>query len=60
MAILDSQNNYLLLVNIQNKECPIIEKMSESIICNSRWAYRKNNKYFISDFWQHNLMEVSL
>lgn len=58
ITLLDSQNNCLIILNTENINHPIIEKKTDSIVCNSRWAYKKYNKYFISDFWQHKLLEI--
>ncbi|OPH47985.1 hypothetical protein BC351_39035 [Paenibacillus ferrarius] len=59
LAILDSQNNYLMVVNISDKAHPVIEQMTDPTICNSRWAYRQDQAYYISDFWQHDLIQVT-
>ena len=56
-AILDSQNNALLIVKEDEGGYKILYK-SGSDICNSRWAFKKDNKYYISDFWQHIIIEV--
>ncbi|MBA9088676.1 DNA-binding beta-propeller fold protein YncE [Fontibacillus solani] len=59
MAILDSQNNCLMVVNIRDDKYPEIMHITGSNICNSRWACRQGSSYFISDFWQHDLLKVT-